>query len=59
MKVLMHNICGKVVPEFEHHTCTGCCFAKDYNRYNMCIPPSVVKCFGSIFISTSKDIFKL
>lgn len=55
----MHNICGKIFPEFEHHTCKGCCFAKDYNRYNMCIPPSVVKCYGSIFISTSKDIFKL
>jgi hypothetical protein len=59
MKVLMRNICGKIAPEFEYHTCKGCCFSKDYNRFNMCIPTSVVKCFGSIFISTSKDIFKL
>lgn len=55
----MRNICGKIAPEFEHHTCKECCFAKDYNRFNMCIPTSVVKCYGSIFTSTSKDIFKL
>lgn len=55
----MRNICGKTAPEFAHHTCKGCCFAKDYPRSNMCIPTSVAKCYGSIFISTSKDIFKL
>jgi hypothetical protein len=59
MKVLIHNICGKIVPEFEHYTCKGCCFDKNRIQSNMCVPPSVVKCFGSIFISTSKDIFKL
>lgn len=59
MKVLKHNICGKINPEFERNTCTGCCFEKDNNRYNICIPTSVVKCDGYIFISTSKDIFKL
>ncbi len=55
----MHNKCGKIVPEFEHHTCTGCCFDEEASRFNMCIPPSVVQCYGSIFIPTSKDIFKL
>lgn len=55
----MHNICGKIVPEFEHYTCKGCCFDKNRIQSNMCVPPSVVQCFGSIFISTSKDIFKL
>ena len=55
----MYNICGKVVPEFEHHTCKGCCFDKAANQFDMCVPPSVIQCVGSIFISTSKDIFKL
>ena len=59
MKVLMYNICGKVVPEFKHHTCKGCCFDKAANQFDMCVPPSVVQCYGSIFIPTSKDIFKL
>lgn len=59
MKVLKHNICGKINPEFERNACTGCCFEKNYNRYNMCIHPSIVKCDGSIFISTSKDIFQI
>lgn len=58
MKVLIHNKCGKIVPEFNPSSCNGCCF--DSNRkFDMCIPPSVVLCHGLIFISTSKDIFKL
>lgn len=54
----MYNICGKIVPEFNPSSCNGCCFDSN-KKFDMCMPPSVTKCFGSIFISTSKDIFKL
>lgn len=58
MKILYGNKCGKIAPEFNPSSCNGCCFDSN-NRFGMCIPTFVTLCYGSIFISTSKDIFKL
>lgn len=58
MKILYGNKCGKIAPEFNPSSCNGCCFDSN-NRFGTCIPPSVVPCHEVIFISTSKDIFKL
>lgn len=58
MKVLYGNKCGKTAPELNPSSCNGCCF--DSNAwFDTCIPSSVTLCHGLIFISTSKDIFKL